>query len=53
VWADTCTPVIMDTRPEDLLVAPVMADGQKLRYIASPLVSVLGGWWVSAALALI
>ena len=31
----------MDTRPEDLLVTPVIADGQKLRYIASPLVSAM------------
>ena len=31
----------MDTRPEDLLVTPVIADNQKLRYIASPLVSAM------------
>ncbi|PCC74323.1 MoxR-like ATPase [Nannocystis exedens] len=31
----------MDTRPEDLLVTPVITDGQKLRYTASPLVSAM------------
>ncbi|MCB9568555.1 MAG: AAA family ATPase [Myxococcales bacterium] len=31
----------MDTRPEDLLVTPVIADGQRLRYVASPLVSAM------------
>jgi MoxR-like ATPase len=31
----------MDTRPEDLLICPVITDGQKLRYIASPLVSAM------------
>ncbi len=31
----------MDTRPEDLLVTPVIAEGQTLRYIASPLVSAM------------
>lgn len=31
----------MDTRPEDLLVTPVISDGQRLRYTASPLVSAM------------
>lgn len=31
----------MDTRPEDLLVTPVIGDGQRLRYTASPLVSAM------------
>lgn len=31
----------MDTRPEDLLITPVIADGQRLRYVASPLVSAM------------
>ncbi|MEZ4454620.1 MAG: MoxR family ATPase [Nannocystaceae bacterium] len=31
----------MDTRPEDLLVTPVIAEGQRLRYVASPLVSAM------------
>ena len=31
----------MDTRPEDLLITPVLADGQRLRYTASPLVSAM------------
>lgn len=31
----------MDTRPEDLLIAPVITDGQRLRYTASPLVSAM------------
>lgn len=31
----------MDTRPEDLLVTPVIADGQRLRYTASSLVSAM------------
>ena len=31
----------MDTRPEDLLVTPVIAEGQKLRYTASALVSAM------------
>ena len=31
----------MDTRPEDLLVTPVITDGQRLRYVASPLVSAM------------
>ncbi|HEY8380028.1 MAG TPA: MoxR family ATPase [Nannocystis sp.] len=31
----------MDTRPEDLLITPVLTDGQKLRYTASPLVSAM------------
>ena len=35
----------LDTRPEDLLVTPVIESGGKLRYVASPLVTamVLGG----------
>ena len=31
----------MDTRPEDLLVTPVIEAGNKLRYVASPLVSAM------------
>lgn len=31
----------MDTRPEDLLVQPVIADDRKLRYVASSLVSAM------------
>ncbi|MDY7092211.1 MAG: AAA family ATPase [Acidobacteriota bacterium] len=31
----------MDTRPEDLLVAPVLAPGGGIRYMASPLVSAM------------
>ncbi|MEZ4429081.1 MAG: AAA family ATPase [Nannocystaceae bacterium] len=31
----------MDTRPEDLIVQPVIAEGQKLRYVASSLVSAM------------
>lgn len=31
----------MDTRPEDLLVTPVITDGQRLRYTASSLVSAM------------
>ncbi|MDH5401434.1 MAG: MoxR family ATPase [Candidatus Heimdallarchaeota archaeon] len=35
----------MDTRPEDLIVSPVIAEGQQIRYVASPLVSamIVGG----------
>src|SRR6185503_9957368 len=35
----------LDTRPEDLLVTPVIAAAGRLRYVASPLVSamILGG----------
>lgn len=31
----------MDTRPEDLIVTPVIAEGQEIRYVASPLVSAM------------
>ena len=31
----------MDTRPEDLIITPVIAEGQKIRYVASPLVSAM------------
>jgi MoxR-like ATPase len=31
----------MDTRPEDLIVTPVIGDDQKLRYVASPLVTAM------------
>jgi MoxR-like ATPase len=31
----------MDTRPEDLLVLPVIDSGRKLRYVASPLVTAM------------
>ena len=31
----------MDTRPEDLIVTPVVADKQEIRYVASPLVSAM------------
>jgi MoxR-like ATPase len=31
----------MDTRPEDLIVTPVIGDGQRLRYVASPLVTAM------------
>lgn len=31
----------MDTRPEDLIVTPVIAEGGKIKYMASPLVSAM------------
>jgi MoxR-like ATPase len=31
----------MDTRPEDLIVTPVIAEGGKIRYMASPVVSAM------------
>jgi MoxR-like ATPase len=31
----------MDTRPEDLIVTPVIGDGQRIRYVASPLVTAM------------
>ena len=31
----------MDTRPEDLIVSPVIRDSQTIRYVASPLVSAM------------
>jgi len=31
----------MDTRPEDLIVTPVIGDDNKLRYVASPIVSAM------------
>jgi len=31
----------MDTRPEDLIVTPVIADDNKLRYVASPVVTAM------------
>lgn len=31
----------MDTRPEDLIVLPVVGEDQKIRYVASPLVSAM------------
>lgn len=31
----------MDTRPEDLIVLPVVGENQKIRYVASPLVSAM------------
>ncbi|MCS6886110.1 MAG: AAA family ATPase [Acidobacteriota bacterium] len=35
----------MDTRPEDLLITPVVAEGQKINYVASPIVTamIVGG----------
>jgi MoxR-like ATPase len=35
----------MDTRPEDLLITPVIADERKIQYVASPIVSamIVGG----------
>src|SRR5262249_208248 len=31
----------MDTRPEDLLITPVVADDRKIQYVASPVVSAM------------
>ena len=31
----------MDTRPEDLIVTPVIGDGQRIKYVASPLVTAM------------
>ncbi|MHA2253588.1 MAG: AAA family ATPase, partial [Candidatus Kariarchaeaceae archaeon] len=31
----------LDTRPEDLIVTPVVAENQKIKYVASPLVSAM------------
>ena len=31
----------MDTRPEDLIITPVIADRQRIRYVASPLVTAM------------
>ncbi len=31
----------MDTRPEDLLITPVVAEGQKISYVASPIVTAM------------
>ena len=31
----------MDTRPEDLIVTPVIADNQRIKYVASPLVTAM------------
>ncbi|HKI97513.1 MAG TPA: MoxR family ATPase [bacterium] len=31
----------MDTRPEDLIVTPVIADGQRIKYVASPVVTAM------------
>lgn len=31
----------MDTRPEDLLITPVVAEGQKINYVASPIVTAM------------
>ena len=31
----------MDTRPEDLIVLPVVGEDQRIRYVASPLVSAM------------
>ncbi|MCZ6532557.1 MAG: AAA family ATPase [SAR324 cluster bacterium] len=31
----------MDTRPEDLIITPVIADGQRIKYVASPLVTAM------------
>lgn len=31
----------MDTRPEDLLITPVISDNQQIRYVASPLVTAM------------
>ncbi|MBT3785718.1 AAA domain-containing protein [bacterium] len=36
VWLFQAT---MDTRPEDLLISPVIAEGQKIKYVASSLVT--------------
>lgn len=42
VWFYQAT---MDTRPEDLIVTPVVEEGKKIKYVASPIVSamLLGG----------
>lgn len=41
VWLFQAT---MDTRPEDLLISPVISEGQQIKYVASSLVSaVIGG----------
>ncbi len=31
----------MDTRPEDLIITPVIGDGQRIKYVASPLVTAM------------
>lgn len=31
----------MDTRPEDLIITPVIADNQRIKYVASPLVTAM------------
>lgn len=31
----------MDTRPEDLIITPVVDEGQKIRYVASPIVTAM------------
>lgn len=31
----------MDTRPEDLIITPVISDDQKIKYVASPIVSAM------------
>ncbi len=38
LYITQCT---VDTKPEDLIVSPVIADNGKIRYVASPLVSAL------------
>ena len=38
LYITQCT---VDTKPEDLIVSPVIADNGKIRYVASPLVSAM------------
>jgi len=38
LYITQCT---VDTKPEDLIVSPVIADDNKIRYVASPLVSAM------------
>lgn len=39
LYITQCT---VDTKPEDLIVSPVIADNNKIRYMASPLVTAMG-----------
>src|SRR5512139_720851 len=38
LYITQCT---VDTKPEDLIISPVIADSGKIRYVASPLVSAI------------
>jgi MoxR-like ATPase len=40
LYITQCT---VDTKPEDLIISPVIADDNKIRYVASPLVSAMIG----------